>query len=285
MRAVDRRCVALVTWFCVALSGCATPDAVRDFAKSARDVTSQFPQFAQDFADSCVRRKLADQKVTAIEDSSKLATTSCREDFDLIPDLNVAGDVLTRYLDALNRLASNGTVQYDKEVDGLASSLKPSVRLSPATIGAVQGLAKVLSAAVASGYQRKKLAEGVKAADVHVAVLTEALGHVVGVEYLRNLDNEESSLLARYQDAMRSTGNNDGIALLLQRQWRRDIEALQKKKLAAASYRKALEKVRDGHKQLALRSTHWSANELAKELGPYTTSIQSLASSISTTSF
>jgi hypothetical protein len=267
------------------LASCATPDAVRQFVATARDATSQFSPFVQDIADSCVRRKLAERPVTEIEDAVGPSTGACKEDFDLATDLLGSMNVLANYFNALNSLASNETVSYDTEIDSFADKLQAAAKFPAPATDAVKGLAKFLADAIASGYQRKKLADALKAADPHVAALTNTLGRIIGVEYVRDLDNEEDSLKNRYKDAMRSDQHNDAVALLLQLQWKRDFEKLQKRKTSAVDYQKALEKIRDGHKQLASHSSQWSAAELAKELGPYTASIRKLVSSFQTASF
>jgi hypothetical protein len=277
------RAVALTALLLV-LGGCTTPDAVRQFVTTARDATSRFSPFVQDIADSCVRRKLAERPATEIADTAGLATGACKEDSDLAPDLLGSMNVLAAYLNALNSLASNDTVSYDKEVDGFADKVQATAKFPAPATDAVKGLAKFLADAVASGYQRKKLAVALKEADPHVTVLTDILGHIIGVEYVRDLDNEADSLKNRYIDAMRSNQHNDAVALLLQRQWMRDLATLQKRRTAATDYQRVLEKVRDGHKQLASRAGQWSA-ELAKELGPYTASIQTLVTSFQAASF
>jgi hypothetical protein len=71
----------------LALSGCATPDAVRQFVTTARDAAWQFSPFVEDIADSCVRRKLSERPATEIADVSERVTAACKEDFDLAPDL------------------------------------------------------------------------------------------------------------------------------------------------------------------------------------------------------
>jgi hypothetical protein len=267
------------------LGSCATPDAVRQFVTTARDATSQFSPFVQDIPNSCIRRKLDERPVAEIEDAAGPATAACKEDFDLAPNLLGSMNVLANYFNALNSLASNEIVSYDTEIDGFADKLQAAAKFPAPATDAVKGLAKFLADTIASGYQRKKLADALKAADPHVAALTNTLGRIIGVEYVRDLDNEEDSLKNRYQDAMRSDQHNDAVALLLQIQWTRDFEKLQKRKAAAADYQKALEKVRDGHKQLASRSSQWSAAELTKELGPYTASIRKLVSSFQAASF
>jgi hypothetical protein len=267
------------------LTSCTTPDAVRKFVTTARDATSQFSPFVRDIADSCVRRHRAERPVTEIVDAAAAATGACKEDFDLAPDLLGSIKVLSNYFNALNSLASDDAVTYDKEIDGFAGKLQASAKFPAPATGAVKGLTKFLADAVASGYQRKKLAAALKAADLDVTALTDTLGHIIGVEYVRDLDNEQDSLQNRYKDAMRSTQGNDAVALLLQTQWEGDLERLQKRRTAAIDFQKALEKVRDGHKQLAAQSSRWSAAELAKELGPYTASIRNLIGSFQTASF
>jgi hypothetical protein len=274
-----------VTALLLGLGSCTTPDAVRQFVTTARDATSQFSPFVQDIPNSCVRRKLTERPVTEIEDAAGPTTAACKEDFDLVPTLLGSMNVLSSYFDALKCLASNEAVTYDTEIDGFADKLQAVAKFPAPATDAVKGLAKFLGDAIASGYQRKKLADALKAADPHIAELTNALGRIIGVEYVRDLDNEEDSLKNRYKDAMRSGQRNDAVAFLLQLQWKRDLETLQKRKAAAVDYQKILEKVRDGHKQLASRSSQWSAAELAKELGPYTSSIRRMVSSFQTASF
>jgi len=279
------RRVATVTALLLGLASCTTPDAVRQFVATARDATLQFSPFVRDIGASCVQRKLAERPVTEIEDATGPATAACKEDFDLEPDLLGSIKVLSSYFSALDCLASNETVSYDKEIDGFADKLQVAAKFPAPATDAVKGLAKFLADAVASGYQRKKLADALRAADPHVTALTNTLGRIVGVEYVRDLDNEEDSLKNRYIDAMRSDQHNDAVALLLQRQWTRDFEALQRKKSAAVDYQKVLDRVRDGHKQLAARASRWSGADLAKELGSYTASIKALVSSFQAASF
>jgi hypothetical protein len=264
----------------VTLSSCESPLAVRDFARAAHEVTLQFPALADDFAGSCVRRKLAEQKAGEITDPGGPASAACREDYDLAPALAGSMNVLANYLHALDRLASNETVQCDKEIDTFAASLTASSKLPAAAVGAVQGLAKFLAGAVGGRYQRRKLEEAVRAADADVAALTSAFEHIAGVEYRRSLGNEEESLRLRYDDAIQSSEHNAAIALLLQRQWREDYERLQKRKAAAVAFAQALARIREGHAQLARRGEGWPARELAKALGPYTASLQALSGRI-----
>lgn len=276
---------AITVAMLLTLASCATPDAVRQFVTTARDATSQFSPFVRDIADSCVRRKLSERPVTEIADVSEPVAAACKEAFSLAPDLLGSMKVLTDYFNALNSLAANKAITYDSQIDGFAGKLRAAARFPAPATDAVTALAKFLADAVASGYQRKELADALKAADPHVAALTNTLGRIIAVEYVRDLDNEMDSLKNQYIDAMRSTQKNDAVALLLQRQWRSDLATLKKRTAAAKAFRDALAGIRDGHRQLASRAGQWSSADLAKELGPYTASIQTLVKTFQAASF
>ncbi|HEX3744942.1 MAG TPA: hypothetical protein VHW09_13460 [Bryobacteraceae bacterium] len=269
----------------LALSSCATPDAVRQFVSTACEATSQFSPFVQDIADSCIRRKLAERPVTEIADSSGAVTAACKEDIDLAPELLGSLKVLTNYFNALHSLASDQAVTYDKEIDSFAANLQAAVGFPAPATDAVKGLAKFLLDSAASGYQRAHLTSALKAADVDVTTLTNTLGRIAGVEYVRDLDNEQDSLKNRYIDAMRSAGHNDALAFLLQRHWAADLATLQKRRGAALSFQAALAKIQGGHHQLALHAGRWSAAELSKELGPFTASLQTLVKNFQVAAF
>ena len=269
---VTRPLVAVTVTLALLLTSCVLPDAIRQFVTAARDTTAQFAPFVQDIADSCERRKLAERPATEITTSDDALKAACKEDSDLAPALQGAMKVLTNYFNALNSLASDEVVTYDKEIDGVAGKLQTVAKFPGAATDAVKGLANFL----ASGYQKKKLAEAVKGADKDVATLTDALGRIIGVEYVRDLDNELDTLKNRYTDAMRTTKGDDAVALLLQRHWRADLATLQKKRAAAVDFQKALEKVRDGHHELTSQAGKSPAQDLVKQLGSYTASLRSL---------
>jgi hypothetical protein len=267
------------------LTSCAPPDAIRQFVTTARDTTAQFAPFVQDIADSCERRKLAERPATEIATSDDALKAACKEDSDLAPGLLGAMKVLTNYFNALDSLASNEAVTYDKEIDGIANKLQTAAKFPAPATDAVKGLAKFLADAVASGYQKKKVADAVTSADKDVATLTDAIGRIIGVEYVRDLDSELDTLKNRYTDAMRTTKGDDAVALLLQRHWRADLAGLQKKRVAAVDFQKALEKIRAGHHELTSRAGQWSAGDLIKEMGSYTASIKSLVKSFQAATF
>ncbi len=257
--------------------GCVTPEAVRQFTAVATDAAQQFPPLVRDLAASCIRKQLADRSVDEIADASGEAKNACKEFSDLEPSLLGALDVLINYLNALSQLASDQVVSYDTQIDGFAAKVQAAGKFGDAPVNAIKGLAKFLADAAASGYQRKKLGSAIKAADSDVAILTKALGTIVGDDYIRVLGVEQESVLERFRQAIQADKTkNPAVHLLLQDRWRANLESQENRRRAARDLQQILVKIRDGHHQLAAQVDHWSAIELRQTLSPYSSSIRQL---------
>ena len=258
--------------------GCVMPEAVRQFTAAATAGSRQFRPLLRDLMASCIRKQLADRPPDEIADTSDEANKSCKEFSDLEPSVLGALDVLTNYLNALNQLASNEAVSYDKQIDDLAAKLQAAGRFGDGPTTAVKGLAKFLFDGAASGYQRKKLGSAIKAADADVATVTNALSTIVGEDYSRVLAVEEQSVLERFRQAIQADNNkNPALQLLLQDRWRESLEIFENKRRARRDFQEILSEIRDGHHQLATQVDHWTAKELHQALTPYTVSIQQRA--------
>jgi hypothetical protein len=259
------------------LASCTVPLAVREFTKASSDAAAQLPPIARDMTQSCIRRQLASRPPGEIEDVTDAVRAECKDLADLEPRLLGTLNVLTNYFNALNQLASDEIVSYDKQIDEFATSLQAAGSFQAAQVQAVGGLAKFLADVAASGYQRRKLGEALRAADPHVATVTDGLSRIFGDDYLRVLGNEESALRSRYRDAMPADAEKDrAIAVMLQDAWRRDLVALNLKRQASRDARRILEKIRDGHRKLAQDAGHWNGREVFATLEPYAGSIASL---------
>jgi hypothetical protein len=258
-------------------ASCATPKAVRDFTAVSKDATAQFPPLVHDLTQSCVRRQLAARPVTEIFNAGPDTAAACQEFSDLEPKLLTTLKVLTNYLGALNALASDDIVTYDKDIDSATANLTVTGAFHADEVTAVNGLAKLLSKALASGYQRRELARDLKSADVHVAAISNALIRIVSEDYVRVLHNEEGQVRSRYRDAMdRDPTHSPAIAVFIQNSWRTELAAIDQKRAAAKAMQDILVKIRDGHKKLAADAGAWNTREVAEFLTPYAGSIQTL---------
>ena len=256
---------------------CVTPEAVRQFTGAATAASRQLRPLLRDLTASCIRKHLADRPLDEIADTSDEAEKACKEFSRLVPNLLGALDVLINYLNALNQLASNEVVNYDKQIDGLAAQVQAAGRFGDGPTTAMKGLARFLFDTAASGYQRKGLGSAIKAADGDVATLTNALSTIAGEDYSRELAVEQQSVLERFRQAVQADkSKNPTTLLLLQDRWRENLENFENKRRAIRDFQELLVKIRDGHHQLAAQVDHWTAKELRQTLSPYTVSIRQL---------
>jgi hypothetical protein len=273
----NRRLIVGLPVIAALLTGCTPPNAVRQFTAVARDAAAAFPPLVKDLSESCIRRQLAERPVDEIADVGDQARAECKNLSDLEPRLTGTVNVLVNYLNALNQLASDDIVTYDKQVDAFSSSLQSAGAFQETQVKAVGGLAKFLANAAASGYQRKKIIETLKGADADVSAVCDGLGRIVGEDYVRVLQNEQNALRSRYRDAIQADPTkSSSTALILQDYWRRDLSTLDQKRSAARDLKEILGKIRDGHKALAAQANHWTARDVIQAVEPYTGAIKSL---------
>jgi len=259
----------------LSMSACSTPEAVQQFTASAKDAAAQLPPLVRDMTASCIRKQLADRSPGEIADRDALAADSCKELAAQEPNVLNALTILTAYLNSLNQLASNKTVSFDEEIDGLAGKIQSAGKFGAPQVNAVQGLAKFLADAAASGFQRKKLGDALKRADGDIATLMTALETIIGSDYDRLLRTEEESVLSRYRDVV-APEKSLATQLLIQDRWRTDLAAIKAKQAAAKDAQSALMKISSGHHALAQQVDRWDAAQLYKILNPYASSIQTL---------
>jgi hypothetical protein len=150
--------------------------------------------------------------------------------------------------------------------------------LSANQVDAVSKLSGLITRAFTEHYQRGKLIEFFRAADPHVAVVTQALENIVSKDYAGLLEEEERAVNRRYQ---RVSGNRDtATVLLLNRAYSQDVSELQRRRVAAQAYSAALTQIRQGHHQLAENVERLNNKQIALTLQPYISQLQALAGTL-----
>jgi hypothetical protein len=278
-----QKSIALIAALSVWMTACTTPEAVRQFTAAAKDSLAVLPPLFRDFTGSCIRTQLAERPLNEFEDAGPQAAAACKALTDQEPNLLAALKVLTAYFATLNQLSAEGIASYDKDIDQLAAAIQPAGGFGAPQVKAVKGLAKFLFNAAASGYQRKHLEKALKEADADVAIVTEALGKIVLLDYDRLLRLEQDAVRTRYREALAGDRNPSTVSqAMLQDHWRADLSVIDGKRRAAKDAAAMLDKIRDGHHKLAEQSGHWTTAEVFKTLTPYTGSIKDLTADFKT---
>jgi hypothetical protein len=264
-------------------SSCSSPVAVAAFASSAQKAVDQGQVIFADMPNSCERRD-ADRK----RDSDILVDMSpgipvparCTGFVSQRDALLKSSVVLADYFEVLNQVASFGTSNLGTTATSDAQQLETDAHLKDS--GGLSTLAGILVQAATEGYQRKRLAEHIKAANTPIQNVTLAFAQIAVDDYQNDLLlNEERTLRERYGDfAALAAGRNEPMVFLLRARWQEDMSGLVQRRAAVAAYVSALEKVRKGHQELADRAGKLNSRDLTKSLAPYTKSLETLASSI-----
>ena len=264
-------------------SSCSSPAAVATFAAGAQKAVDQGQVVFADLPTSCERRE-ADRR----SDAEILVDTSpgvpiparCAGFITQRDALVKASSVLSDYFQVLNQVASFGTSSLGTTASSDAQQLESDAHLKDS--GALSALVGILVQAATEGHQRKRLAEHIRAANTPIQNVTLAFSQIAVEDYQNDLlANEERTLRERYSDfAEHAAGKNDPIVFLLRARWQQDMNGLVQRRAAVAAYVLALEKVRKGHQELADQAGKLNSRELGAALAPYTTSLESLASSI-----
>jgi hypothetical protein len=292
--------VALPVILAVCLISCASSDAVATFAGAAAKSLDQGTAIFDDMPASVLRRD-CDANIEKREFDFKPAAEACITD---AAERNNLGDakkerddlvavqkVLIDYFAAMQQLAafgkttdSGGKSQSSATQAGSAAThLKTTNKLTSSDeVSAVTTLAEIVARVFTAGYRNGQLSRDIAAAEKVVPVVTAALTHIVRTDYMFDpddpsahslLDLEANRMREQYRDA-------EGGRLLLRISWTDRVGKLLARNSSAQSYVEALEKIQNGHHQLATQPTQLKAPGLASALQPYISDLQSLITKI-----
>jgi hypothetical protein len=273
---------ALVFVISLALTGsfsCDTPASVAKFASSAVTTLGTGDSFFDDMKASCVR-ELQTRESFGIFAVSDPDSSECDAIGKQADGLKAASKLLSSYFTALNDLASFGSTKADNGAKDLASKASGEAKLSAPVQGALGSVASFLTGVATSGYQQKKLADGVVGVHGDVKAVLDGLGEAVGVVYLQELQDEEKKTATRYREFMLAHQTEGGVVIALDSRWQTDRATLSSKEKAAQSYQSALGTLAKGNEDLAAHARDLKAKELPGLLSPYATQLESVVPAI-----
>jgi hypothetical protein len=265
---------------CAVLIGCASPAAVRSYARASGDVAGRFPALAADIPASCTRaegyRALAEDSEWWDDDA---LAARCKSLVDAGRALLAANRALQQYLTALGAMADDRIVRFDPQLDALTRAVVATDEFPRERVEAVSGLAKLLARAATDGYRRAQLRDAIAAADSDVAAITDGLVVAVERAYLLTLDNERAALDRFYVKVIKEGRAAQPLTALLVLERRDDrLATLRGRRVAAQAYVSALRSIARGHRRLYESRDKLRARELAAELADYAAAIEALAS-------
>lgn len=178
--------------------------------------------------------------------------------------LNDANRIILDYLEALGKLAADDLTNFDKQLDGISSSLQNLPGLGTEekkeAVDAGTAIAKFLFKAATDAYRREQLRLAVTTVDAPLQTLVTALNKAVIQHYINGVLNNEQiavdnyyrSYLERVLRAPRGESVSAQVETETNKdsEWRAANKEISEKKDLAIEYLELLQKIADDHHTL-----------------------------------
>ncbi len=256
-----KRWLFTVTVACIVIltTSCTNMTAVREWSKTSLQAT-QYNEIITTYSNTPQRLKRYDPSGpwdSQIELREKQAEA-----------LRKILSVISDYMAALAILSADSTIDYNKDVDTLTSSIGSlDAGISSDTLGAIGSLVKAVLGAAAKAYQAKQVANIVEQANAPLQnILKGELRQIIAKDFQRDLEIEKTSL-DRYYGSHLDTGSPSSAAKAALVEWKElRLEQNAKRLKAIKAYLTVLDKVAEGHKELYDKRNDLDAEALVKEL-------------------
>jgi len=260
-----RRTVTIATWglaLLLAAGGCANLDAVRAFAKASA-ATAASPQVVSDYERQPERLKRLEPPDAAAGRDASIKQRKAQAD-----QLAVVQAVLIGYLTSLGDLAGDGLANVSAPVDGFVGQLKEQGLIGDRAATAAASIAEVLIRAGLEGWRRKRTAVLIRVADPHMQKVLAGLSDIVSKDFMGSLDVEEEAVRKRFNgwEAAVRRHDPDGAPPVVRLLMEEHLDAVAQRRHAASAYARALQKIGEGHAELAKNVDHLDKDVLKKQL-------------------
>jgi hypothetical protein len=254
----------------VLATGCTDLKSVEEFGKSSAKVKAAVILVSSDAYQSCLRTARQYRRPTTGTTVFPAATSfefirqaenACdkkKEDAALIANANAT---LTDYMAGLGKLASDDTVKFEQNLDGLEKSIKGLTGLAPNAptdkVDAGIKIARFIFNQFVLAFKKENIEKAILCADESISEYTEGLQFVAREYYINGtLRNERTAMDNYYQSlkpdisAQPSQASERIATFLLRRQYGEELVALSDREQAGRAYIQLLSETAKTHNDL-----------------------------------
>lgn len=248
-------------------AGCAADlESVRNFAAVSAD-SANYGKLVNDYAESPVRQKeyQPDSQQAALDEIAAAREAQKK-------DLLALQVLVSEYMDALGRLASDEVVNFDSQFDLLTGELKAKQILGEREADAYGKIAKILTNAAADGWRRKKLGTIIADTNADFQIVTGALHAIVDRDFRASLGNEQVAIAKYYGGILAQARANPpqqaGIVAVTDILKKRLAE-VDARIAAVDAYAAILDRIAKGHQELYEHRANLKDKAVRKDLERY----------------
>lgn len=261
------------------LAGCVDFGPVKEYAALSKQASTGYAGIVEDMYQSCLRSAEFDPPA-----SGETPEKHCVDWKEVQPGLLHAESALQDYLVAVGKLAGDDTISYDKNLDSLKKEVD-GIKFSGKSVfdskqvDAITGLAGFLLKAATDGYRRRELERTFSTQNENIQTVTAALKDIVGHDYKKRLENEETAIEA-FQVRLQRASDQSLAVEIGKRQVQDHLWDIEKKREAADDYVKTLDLIAKGHQQLFEHKKDLGSKALSKLLSDDASEMASLIRNI-----
>jgi hypothetical protein len=228
----------------IALAGCVDLGAIRRFADQAAE-TASYAELTESYInqfDRIARYRKVDRHAALAEQANERHKQEQ-------PLLGLQRG-LVEYLNALATLASDQAISYDQSLKGLADELKDSKLVADSRADAFHSISSLLAKAATDGYRRKKLKDFITQGNAPIQKVISGLTNIVGVQFMREIDNERGEIDGYYNKIILNAPENDPAVALVRDKMATDLDQIRARQAACGAYIAAMTKIAQAHQEL-----------------------------------
>ncbi len=258
---------------------CVPLNHVSEYASNALNGLTAYEQLSLDFEKACRAHCLVD-KLDSL--NMYIDNCDCRPDHKADSITLLLYNALKGYFDGLASLADNELTTYkmDELSKALAGNEFGKIQLSEEQAGAYAAISGILLKAITDEYRKKRIGTYVQEADGSVAILIDWLDFNIAGNLQGKINVLQDKYRSYTKEILRDTtvSKFDKRAVLLV-YWEKTGET-EKWKEEIVAYSHALQKIKEGHHELAENAANLKAGEVKKALLQYASDIDNIISEI-----
>jgi hypothetical protein len=245
--------------------------AAQKLAQLQDQAKTIFPSIANDVEASCTRTaeltllSPPTPSQPQIDENRRAARKVCQGNpAAATKALNDANRIILDYLEALGKLAADDLTNFDKQLDGISSSLQNLPKLGTEekkeAVDAGTAIAKFLFKAATDAYRREQLRLAVTTVDAPLQTLVTALNKAVIQHYINGVLNNEQIAVDNYYryylERVLRAPRGESVSARVETEtnkdseWRDANKEISEKKDLAIEYLGLLQKIADDHHTL-----------------------------------
>lgn len=278
MKQIKLLSIALLASF-VFLNSCVSLKEVHEFSDSSLSGVKNYENLTLDFETVCSEHCRIDKLQELDLD---FEDCDCSESSDADSVTLILYNTVKNYFDGLSKLSDNELTSY--KTDELTTALTENdfgdIKIDKSQVESYSKISKILLKAFTDEYRKKKIAIYVQDAQDPLMILLDALNTNLSKNLVGKVKTFKGKLKSYYFDIKNDNSISDIDKRNSLKEYSQQLQTIELWEKEIKSYSKAINKIKEGHTDLAKNIKNIKEDEVRALLSQYATDIESIKSEI-----